>query len=111
MSRKRIAVVATIYSYLSHAQHFADRFMVGYPYGGKWHPRYGCCISVCRSKPERPKRRPRPRIWLRCLSNHRRSIALRHRQDDIVDAMLIIGEHGEYPNNEKAKALSALRVL
>ena len=37
MSRKRIAVVATIYRYLSHAQHFADRFMVGYPYGGKWH--------------------------------------------------------------------------
>ena len=28
---KRIAVVTTIYRYLSHAQHFADRFLVGYP--------------------------------------------------------------------------------
>ena len=37
MPRKRIAVVATIYRYLSHAQHFADRFLVGYPYGGQWH--------------------------------------------------------------------------
>jgi hypothetical protein len=34
---KRIAVVTTIYRYLSHAQHIADRFMVGYPYGGDWH--------------------------------------------------------------------------
>ena len=33
---KRIAVIATIYRYLSHAQHFADRFMVGYPYEGRW---------------------------------------------------------------------------
>ncbi len=34
---KRIAVIATVYTYLSHAQHFADRFMVGYPYEGRWH--------------------------------------------------------------------------
>ena len=36
MATKRIAVIATIYRYLSHAQHFADRFFVGYPYGGQW---------------------------------------------------------------------------
>ena len=34
---KRIAIVATIYRYLSHAQHMGDRFLVGYPYGGAWH--------------------------------------------------------------------------
>ena len=34
---KRIAVIATIYRYLSHAQHFADRFLVGYPTEGRWH--------------------------------------------------------------------------
>ena len=28
---KRIAVITTIYRYLSHAQHIADRFLVGYP--------------------------------------------------------------------------------
>ena len=37
MAPKRIAVIATIYRYLSHAQHFADRFIVGYPYEGRWH--------------------------------------------------------------------------
>ena len=34
--KKRIAVITTVYTYLSHAQHFADRLMVGYPYAGKW---------------------------------------------------------------------------
>ena len=34
---KRIAVVTTIYKYLSHAQHMADRFLVGYPHEGRWH--------------------------------------------------------------------------
>ena len=34
---KRIAVVTTIYRYLSHAQHMADRFLVGYPIDGRWH--------------------------------------------------------------------------
>ena len=34
---KRIAVVATVYRYLSHAQHIGDRFLVGYPQDGSWH--------------------------------------------------------------------------
>ena len=36
-SPKRIAIVTTIYRYLSHAQHMGDRFMVGYPHDGAWH--------------------------------------------------------------------------
>ena len=34
---RRIAIVATIYRYLSHAQHMGDRFLVGYPWNGRWH--------------------------------------------------------------------------
>jgi hypothetical protein len=34
---KRIAVIATVYRYLSHAQHIGDRFLVGYPRDGAWH--------------------------------------------------------------------------
>jgi len=33
---KRIAIVTTIYRYLSHGQHMGDRFLVGYPYAGVW---------------------------------------------------------------------------
>ena len=36
-SPKRIAIVATVYRYLSHAQHMGDRFLVGYPHEGAWH--------------------------------------------------------------------------
>ena len=33
---KRLAIVTTIYRYLSHGQHMGDRFLVGYPYAGAW---------------------------------------------------------------------------
>ena len=34
---KQIAVITTVYRYLSHAQHMADRLLVGYPHNGEWH--------------------------------------------------------------------------
>ncbi|MYI99255.1 MAG: hypothetical protein F4104_06445, partial [Gemmatimonadetes bacterium] len=34
---KRLAVISSIYTYLSHTQHFADRFLVGYPRSGRGH--------------------------------------------------------------------------
>ena len=36
-ARKKIAIIATVWTYLSHAQHMGDRFLVGYPRDGKWH--------------------------------------------------------------------------
>ena len=106
MSRKRIAVVATIYSYLSHAQHFADRFMVGYPYGGKWHyPDMDVVSLYVDQKPEGDQSADRAREFgfdvYPTIAE-----ALRCGTDEIaVDAVLIIGEHGEYPNNEKGQKL------
>ena len=35
--RKRMAIVTTVWRYLSHAQHMGDRFLVGYPWEGRWH--------------------------------------------------------------------------
>ena len=35
--RKTLAIVTTVWRYLSHAQHMGDRFLVGYPYEGRWH--------------------------------------------------------------------------
>src|SRR5688572_4274574 len=34
---KQIAVITTIWTYLSHSQHIVDRFLVGYPRQGEWH--------------------------------------------------------------------------
>ena len=103
---KRLAVIATIYRYLSHAQHFADRFLVGYPYEGHWHRPNARIVSmyVDQSTPgDQSLDRARefgfdlyPTIAqaLRCGGD---------RLD--VDGILIIGEHGSYPKNEKGQIL------
>ena len=103
---KRIAVIATIYRYLSHAQHFADRFMVGYPYEGRWHRPNARVVSLyVDQKPEGDQSIDRAREFgfsvyptipetLRCGGN---TLA--------VDAVLLIGEHGDYPRNEKEQVL------
>ena len=103
---KRIAVITTIYRYLSHAQHFADRFLVGYPKEGRWHrPNMKVVSLYVDQKPEGEQSQDRAREFgfsvyptiaeaLRC-GGHK--IA--------VDAVLLIGEHGEYPTNEKSQVL------
>ncbi|MFN8496115.1 MAG: hypothetical protein U0350_51460 [Caldilineaceae bacterium] len=35
-----------VYRYLSHAQHFCDRFLVGYPVKGRWHRPGGEIVSL-----------------------------------------------------------------
>ncbi len=103
---KRIAVVATIYRYLSHAQHFVDRFLVGYPYEGRWRRPNTKIVSLyVDQRPEGDQSVDRAREFgfevyptiaetLRCGGT-----------ELAVDAVLIIGEHGEYPTNEKSQKL------
>jgi hypothetical protein len=103
---KRIAVIATVYRYLSHAQHIGDRFLVGYPRGGTWHkPDLKVVSLYVDQKPagdqsgERAKELGFPVFptiaeALRCGGG---KLA--------VDAVLVIGEHGEYPRNEKGQVL------
>ncbi|MFT5088625.1 MAG: hypothetical protein ACI906_001258 [Candidatus Latescibacterota bacterium] len=106
MARKRIAVIASIYRYLSHAQHFADRFMVGYPYGGKWHhPDMDVVSLYVDQKPEGDQSQDRAREFgfevYPTIAE-----ALRCGGDELaVDAVLIIAEHGEYDDNEKGQKL------
>ncbi len=103
---KRIAVVGTIYKYLSHVQHIADRFLVGYPIGGVWHrPDMKVVSLYIDQKPEGD------------LSGQRAAEfgfdvyptiaeALRCGGEKLaVDAVLIIAEHGDYPSNEKGQIL------
>ncbi|MEO8658406.1 MAG: hypothetical protein ABI693_08040 [Bryobacteraceae bacterium] len=101
---KRLAIVTTVYRYLSHAQHMGDRWMVGYPLEGAWHkPNYKVVSLYVDQKPkgelsgERAKEfgfQVYPTI----------AEALRCGGDTLgVDAILIIGEHGDYPHNEKGQ--------
>ena len=99
---KRIAIVATVYRYLSHAQHIGDRFLVGYPRDGAWHKPDMKVVSLyVDQKPQNDQSTERAKEFdfqvyptiaetLRCGGS---KLA--------VDAVLVIGEHGDYQRNEE----------
>jgi hypothetical protein len=103
---KRIAVIGTIYRYLSHVQHIADRFLVGYPRRGAWHmPDMKVVSLYIDQKPEGDQSEERAKEFgfqvyptipeaLRCGGD---KLA--------VDAVLLIAEHGKYPRNDKGQVL------
>lgn len=105
-SPKRVAIITTIYRYLSHGQHMGDRFLVGYPHEGEWRkPNMQVVSLYVDQKPEGDLSGERAREFgfrvfptiaetLRCGTNRL-----------AVDAVLIIAEHGEYPTNEFGQKL------
>lgn len=102
----RVAVIATIYRYLSHAQHFCDRLLTGYPVGGRWHrPNIEIASLYVDQKPLGDQSLDRAREFNFGVYPTIAE-ALRCGGDQLaVDGVLIIGEHGEYPNNEKGQKL------
>jgi hypothetical protein len=101
-----IAVITTIYRYLSHAQHMVDRFLEGYPRNGKWHkPDMKVASLYVDQKPEGDQSGARASEYgfkvyptiagALCLGGDKLA----------VDAVVIIGEHGDYPRNEKGQVL------
>ncbi len=98
---KRLAVVTTVWRYRSHAWHMAERFLAGYPIDGHWHrPNLKVVSAYVDQKPENDLSRMRSKNFgfpiyptiaeaLRCGG-----------KELAVDAVLIIGEHGDYPQNE-----------
>lgn len=98
--RKRLAVVTTVWKYTSHAWHMAERFLVGYPTQGKWHqPGLQVVSAYVDQTPADDLSRKRSKefgfpIYPTIAE------ALRCGGDKLaVDAVLIIGEHGDYPHN------------
>ncbi len=98
--RKRLAVVTTVWRYGSHAWHMAERFLVGYPRQGAWHrPGLEVVAAYVDQTPEGDLSHRRAeefgfRIYPTIAE------ALRCGGDRLaVDAVLIIGEHGDYPLN------------
>ena len=99
--RKKLAIVTTEWRYRSHAWHMGERFLVGYPIGGRWHqPELEVVSAYIDQFPENDLSRQRSKEFgftiyptiaeaLRCGG---RQLA--------VDAVLVIGEHGDYPVNE-----------
>jgi len=104
--RKKVAFLGTVVTQHSHAQHFLDRHTLGYTWGGKWvAPRFDVASvyidqfpkdDLARERIERHKLRQFPSI----------AEALTLGGDKLaVDGVVIIGEHGNYPTNEKGQTL------
>ena len=104
--RKRIAVITTIWTYLSHSQHIADRFLVGYPVDGVWHmPEMDVVSMWVDQHPEGDQSEERAKEF-GFKTYPSIAEALRCGGDKLaVDAVLIIAEHGEYPSNKKGQKL------
>jgi hypothetical protein len=99
--RKKLAIVTTEWRYLSHGWHMGDRFLVGYPIDGKWHrPGLEVVSAYVDQKPRGDLSGKRAeefgfKVYPSIAE------ALRGGGDKLaVDAVLIIGEHGDYPLNE-----------
>ncbi|MBI4876295.1 MAG: hypothetical protein HY822_16795 [Acidobacteria bacterium] len=103
---KRIAIVTTIYRYLSHAQHIGDRFLVGYPRQGRWHrPEMKVVSLYVDQKPKGDQSADRAREFGFQVYPTIAETLRRGGDRLAVDGVLLIGEHGDYPRNEKGQVL------
>src|SRR5439155_12326165 len=105
--RPKIACIATIVHTPSHAQHFIDRFLEGYGWNGRHHRPAMDLVSLYVHQVkdddlsrERAARFPGMALYptvADALTLEGSSLA--------VDGVLLIGEHGDYPRNEKGQTL------
>ena len=105
--RPKLAALTTIYFKYSHSQHIVDRFLEGYGWQGKHHQPDFDVVSLyveqvgdndlSRERVKRyPQMKPYPTI-AEALTLGGSKLA--------VDGVLLIGEHGDYPTNEKGQKL------
>ena len=104
--KRRLAVVTTEWRYPSHAWHMAERFLAGYPLQGKWHePGLELVSAYVDQPPANDLSRQRAaKFGFQIYPSIAQ--ALRCGGDRLaVDAVLIIGEHGQYPRNDLGQTL------
>ncbi|MEO2031952.1 MAG: hypothetical protein ABGZ35_07685 [Planctomycetaceae bacterium] len=105
--RPRIAAVTTIYHKYSHSQHIVDRFLEGYGWEGRHHRPSMDIVSLYVEQVgdndlsrDRASHHPQMKIYPTIAE------ALTRGGDSLaVDGVLLIGEHGKYPDNEKGQRL------
>ncbi len=105
--RPKIAALTTVYHKYSHSQHIVDRFLEGYGWEGRHHRPAMDVVSLYVEQVgendwsrERAKRHSQLKIYptiADALTLGGSKLA--------VDGVLLIGEHGEYPNNAKGQKL------
>lgn len=99
--KKKLAVVTTLWNYRSHAWHMAERFLHGYPREGLWHrPPFDVVAAyVDQVRDDDLSRKRADEFGFKIYPTIAQ--AVRNGGDNLaVDAVLVIGEHGDYPLNE-----------
>jgi hypothetical protein len=105
-SRPKVAILATEVRKYSHAQHFVDRFLEGYGWGGRHHrPPFELAGLYVDQFPEGDLSRDRARRHkVKLFPTVEEALTL-GRSKLAVDGVLIIAEHGVYPRTEKGQTL------
>jgi hypothetical protein len=103
-ARKKIALIGTEVRRLSHAQHFIDRFLLGYTWNGAWRrPEVDLVSLYIDQFPEGDlARATAKRHGVPIHASIAEALTLGTGKL-AVDGVVIIGEHGKYPKNEKGQ--------
>lgn len=104
--RKRIALLATEVRTHSHAQHFIDRFLLGYQWQGAWRrPEVDLVSLYVDQFPEADLARATAKRFNVPIHPTIADALKLGTSALAVDGVVIIGEHGKYPKNEKGQTL------
>ncbi|MFC1694421.1 hypothetical protein ACFL1R_13060 [Candidatus Latescibacterota bacterium] len=104
--KKKIAVVITAYYPVSHADGIVGRLLDGYYYNGKhYDPRVQVVSMYVDQFPDNDMSRDKAaEHGIKIFSSIREALTMGDR-DLAVDGVVLIGEHGNYPWNEKGQHL------
>jgi hypothetical protein len=104
--RQQLAVVTTAYYYLSHAYHLGGRFLHGYLRNGKMHyPDFAVASMYVEQQKEGDLSGELSRKHGFTRYKDIAGALTRGGEQLAVDGVLLIGEHGDYPYNDKGQKL------
>jgi hypothetical protein len=104
--RKPIAVICTVYRPLSHAYHIAGRFLHGYSRDGKLHvPKHYVRSVYVDQAPENDLSRDLAREFDFHATRDVADALTLGTGKLAVEGVLLIGEHGNYPPNDRGQIL------
>jgi hypothetical protein len=104
--RKKLAIITTEWRFHSHAWHMGERFLAGYPRQGQWHhPPLEVVSAYVDQTPKKDLSRQRAEEFGFKIYKTIAETLRRGGNKLAVDAVLIIGEHGDYPTNKLGQKL------
>lgn len=106
-ARPKLAAVCTTYFKYSHSQHIVDRFLEGYGWNGAWHHPPMDLVSIYIDQireDDVSKSRLQQFPTMKLYPSIAEALTLGGSKL-AVDGVILVGEHGRYPRNEKGQTL------